>query len=77
MTRAPGVDEAQEEDCDDHLYLKKTSRKYTKPVDMIQNGDAEIEENDVESAGPLRKLHMRRRLSHLEKSEGFQPTYFN
>ena len=47
-----GRDPGDSEDPHDHLYLRETSRKYTKPGDMIQNEDAEFEENDVESAGP-------------------------
>ena len=47
-----GKDPGDSEDPHDHLYLRETSRKYTKPGDMLQNEDAEFEENDVESAGP-------------------------
>ena len=47
-----GRDPGDSEDPHDHLYLRETSRKYTKPGDMMQNEDAEFDDNDVDSAGP-------------------------
>jgi len=47
-----GKDPGDSEDPHDHLYLRETSRKYTKPGDIIQNEDAEFDDNDVDSAGP-------------------------
>ena len=47
-----GRDPGDSEDPHDHLYLRETSRKYTKTGD-IQNEEAEFDDNDLDNvAGP-------------------------
>jgi len=46
-----GRDPGDSEDPHDHLYLRETSRKYTKTGD-IQNDDPDFDDNDLETAGP-------------------------
>jgi len=46
-----GKDPGDSEDPHDHLYLRETSRKYTKTGD-IQNDDPDFEDNDLETVGP-------------------------
>ena len=49
-----GKDVGDSEDPHDHLYLRDTSRKYTKIGDIQQqNEDAEFEDNDIDNvSGP-------------------------
>ena len=46
-----GKDLGDSEDPHDHLYLRETSRKYTKTGD-IQNDDPDFDDNDLETVGP-------------------------
>lgn len=46
-----GKDPGDSEDPHDHLYLRETSRKYTKTGD-IQNDDPDFDDNDLETVGP-------------------------
>ena len=46
-----GRDPGDSEDPHDHLYLRETSRKYTKTGD-IQNDDPDFDDNDLETVGP-------------------------
>ena len=47
-----GRDPGDSEDPHDHLYLRETSRKYTKTGD-IQNEEAEFDDNDLDNVAGL------------------------